>query len=137
MNSSIKTYDDLLLRKRNLENQLEAQKELIKLDFLELKMGVQQYFRGFSSVTNFFTRDKKSWLLGLGANTLIDVFVKRVLLARAGWLTRLIVPIFLKNYSSHFIAEHQDEWAQSLMQWLTKSKNGTEEEKVSSETEEE
>jgi hypothetical protein len=130
MISNIKSYDDLLLRKRNLENLLQAQKELIKLDFEELKMEANKYLRPLSSVTDFLTRDKKSWLLGIGANTIIDLLVKKVILSRAGWVTRLIVPFFIKNYSSHFIAEHQDEWAHNLVQWLTKSKNGTDKEKV-------
>jgi hypothetical protein len=135
MNNNIKTYDDLLLRKKNLENLLQAQKELIKLDFQELKQEAGKYLKPLSSVTDFLTRDKRSWLLGIGANTFIDMIVKRVLLSKAGWVTRLIVPFFIKNYSSHYIAEHQDEWAHSLVQWLTKSKNGTEKEKVTPETE--
>ncbi len=137
MNSEIKTYDDLLLRKKNLENLLQAQKELIKLDFEDLKMEANKYLRPLSSVTDFLTRDKRSWLLGMGANTIIDLIVKRVVLSRAGWLARLVVPFFIKNYSSHFIAEHQNEWAHSLMQWISKSKNGTKKEKVSPETEQE
>jgi hypothetical protein len=51
--------------------------------------------------------------------------VKNFILSRAGWLTRLVVPFFLKNYSSHFLAEQKDKWIEKLKNWLG-HKNGKE-----------
>jgi hypothetical protein len=50
--------------------------------------------------------------------------VKKLLLGRAGWLTRLIVPYFMKNYSSHFLAEQKEKWLDKLAAWMNRNKNG-------------
>jgi hypothetical protein len=36
-----------------------------------------------------------------------------------------VVPFFLRNYSSHFIAEQKDKWIEKLKSWLG-YKNGKE-----------
>jgi hypothetical protein len=133
MNTPIQTYDDLLKRKKQLETLLEAQKELIKVDIEEIKESLIPFRNAAANVVSFFTRDKAAGLLGLGANSLIDVFVKKVLLSRSGWITKLVIPFFIKNFSSHFIAERKDSWMKNIKQWF--SSNGHDKEKKESESE--
>ena len=33
----------------------------------------------------------------------IDLLIRKLLLARAGWFTKIVVPFLVKNYSSHII----------------------------------
>jgi len=136
MTENIKTYDELLLRKRNLENLLHAQKELIRLDIQELKAEIKPMLGAASSLSDFVTRDKRSWLLGIGANKVIDLLVKRVVLAKSGWIAKLVVPFFIKNYSSHFIARHQDEWLKSLLEMMSSNGKGEHEEEHQAKAEE-
>jgi hypothetical protein len=37
----------------------------------------------------------------------VDLFVRKILLARAGWFTKILIPYLIKNYSSHIISEQQ------------------------------
>lgn len=120
MSKRIRTYEDLVKQREQLEILLEAQKELIKYDFQEVKYESRA---ALQSAGKAFTRNTSNMLLNTGANKLIDTVVKNVLLSRAGWVMRLVVPFLLKNVSSHYIADHKSQWARKLFSWLG-NKNG-------------
>ena len=120
MNKRIKTYDDLVKQKQQLELLLEAQKELIKYDFQEVKIETRAALAGAGKA---FTRDTSNLLITAGTNKLIDAVIKNVLLSRAGWVMRLVIPFFLKNFSSHYIADHKNSWFKKLFAWVG-HKNG-------------
>jgi hypothetical protein len=58
----------------------------------------------FNKIT---TVDKSNLLLNEGANKAIDFVLNKFVLARSGWITKFLIPIFLKNYSSHLIADNK------------------------------
>ena len=120
MNNRIKTYDDLVKRKQQLEILLQAQKELIKYDFQEVKTEAKA---AVTVAGKAFTRDTSNMLITAGTNRVIDMLIKNVLLSRAGWVMRLVVPFFLKNFSSHYIADHKNQWFRKLFSWIG-HKNG-------------
>lgn len=124
MNKRIKTYDDLLEEKQQMEVLLKAQKELIRLDAQQLKAEFDPAVKTFGLLGKMFTKDRSNALLSTGADTVIDLVVKRVLLGKAGWITRLIVPFFLKNVSSHMIADKKDTLLQKVFSIFRKNHNG-------------
>jgi len=124
MNKSIKTYNDLLEEKQQLEVLLNAQRELIRYDMQQLKTEIQPAIKAVGLVGKMFTKDKSNALLNTGADTVIDLLFKKVLLGRAGWVTRLVVPYFLKNVSSHIIAEKKDTLLQKVFSLFRKNHNG-------------
>ena len=109
MNKSIQTYDDLLREKQQLEVLLHAQKELIVYDINELKAQLKPTADAFSFIGKLTTRESGNILLTGTANKLIDLIFRRLILSKAGWLTKLAVPFFLKNYSSHLIHDNKDK----------------------------
>jgi hypothetical protein len=75
----------------------------------------------FSKIT---TADINNPLLTEGAITAIDFILKKVVLARAGWVTKMLVPLVVKNYSSHFIADHKQDIVQKIFSLFSGNKNG-------------
>jgi hypothetical protein len=71
------------------------------------------------------TQDKTSLLLNLGSEIAIDSLITKFILSRAGWITKIVVPFFLKNFSSHYLAEQKDKWIEKLRMWIG-HKNGKE-----------
>jgi hypothetical protein len=114
MSKPIKTYEDLLKERYRLELLLQAQKELIRLDVVELKQHIHPAVKAISFLGKVFTREKDNLLLAGGINHLIDLLFKKIILSKSGWLIRLVVPFFVKNYSSHFVAEHKNELIKKL-----------------------
>jgi hypothetical protein len=114
MSKPIKTYDDLQKERQRLEVLLQSQKEILRNDIAGLKQELQPAVRAFSFLGKIFTREKGNLLLTGGMNRLVDLVFKKLILSRTGWITRLVVPFLIKNYSSHIVAEHKTEWIKKL-----------------------
>jgi len=132
----IRSYEDLLKEKQRLEILLTVQRTLIYSDVQLLKAELQPVKEVLNFVRKITTKDKTNLLLTIGSDIVINSVVKRLILSRAGWFVRNVVPYFLKNYSSHFLTEQKDKWIEKLRAWLG-HKNGKEhEEKEEKKTEE-
>lgn len=120
MSKSIRSYNDLLAEKQRMELLLAAQKELVRYDLQELKAELKPAIGAVAWLGKVTTMDSSNPLISGFTNTAIDLVVKKGLLGRAGWITRLLVPVLLKNYSSHFITRHKDELTQKLFSLFSK-----------------
>jgi len=122
----ITTYEELLKEKERLEALLQAQKELVRQDIEEIKLELAPVKSAISVVSKFATRDKRNLLLTTATEGIIDLVVKKLILSRSGWVTKLVVPFLMKNFSSHFVADNKDKWLAQLFAWVTKrNSNGT------------
>ena len=125
MNNRIRTYEDLLKEEQQLEELLKTQKEILALDVKQIKSELQPAVMAINFIAKLTYREKNNVLLTEGVNSIIDLVVKKFILRKAGWLTRLTVPYFLKNYASNFVAEHKDQIIDKLFPWFThKATNG-------------
>jgi len=123
MKRKINTYEDLEREEQLLEELLRSQKELIQIEIGLLKHQLKPAQMALQFVGKLTTADKHNPLLRQGANTIIDAVLKNVVLAKSGWLTKMIVPFFVKNYSSHLIADNKDKVINKVATVLT-NKNG-------------
>jgi hypothetical protein len=121
MTKKISTYEDLLQEEQRLTAQLSSYKELIKDDIDGIKQGLNPFKQVAKTVRSLFTRGDNGPLLNFGMNFGLDVFLKKVLLGRASWVTKVVVPYVIKNYASHLITEDQRRnVAKSVSKFLTK-----------------
>jgi len=129
MTKTIRTYKDMLDEKKRLEELLVVQKQLVRNDIMEIKESLRPVHSALSFAGKLVTREKGNFFLNAGANTLIDLVIKKMVLSRAGWFTKLVVPFLAKNYSSHIISEKKDALLKKLFSWIGKrNANGKEEE---------
>lgn len=127
MTKPIRTYKELLEEKERLKLLLSAQKELVRHDINEIKQELAPVKSAISVVGKFATKDNRNWILTTAADTIIDLVVKKMVLSKAGILTKLVVPFFMKNFSSHVIADNKDKIISKLSSWFSKKNaNGKE-----------
>ena len=107
MKRKIRSYEDLEREEQLLEELLQTQKQLVQLDVEVLKQQLKPATMALKFFNKITTVDKSNLLLNEGANKVIDLVLNRFLLARSGWITKFLVPIFLKNYSSHLIGDNK------------------------------
>lgn len=136
MTKQINTYKELVDEKKRLEDLLKVQKATIREDLRQLGEEFRPVKSALTAAGKLFTRDNHNLLLNAGANTLIDLIIKKLILSKSGWITRLIVPFLMKNYSSHIISEKKDTLLRKLFAWVSK-KNANGHESVHEETGEE
>jgi len=101
------SYEDLEREEQLLEELLRTQKQLIQLDIQVLRNQMKPASMAFQFFNKITTVDKSNLLLNEGANKVIDLVLNKFILARSGWITKFLVPIFMKNYSSHLIADNK------------------------------
>ena len=105
--SRIKTYEDLEAEEKRLQALLYSHKESIKDSFVAVKKGLNPFRQVADTARRLFTRDKSNPMMKFGLDLGVDVLVRRFLLAKAGWFTKIIVPFFIKNYSTHFVGQYK------------------------------
>ena len=120
MTKSIGSYKELLKEKERLELLLSNQKKLLRQDVDEIKQELEPVKNAVSMVSKFFTRDSSNLLLTTASDTVIDMLIKRVVLSKAGWLTRFLVPFLIKNFSSHVLADNKNKLLRKLFSWIGK-----------------
>lgn len=120
MTRTISTYEDLLKEKARLTLLLSAQKELVREDIKEIKEELVPVKSAISLVSKLATKDRNNFLLTTAADKLIDLLVKKLVLAKAGWITKLAVPFLMKNFSSHVIADNKDAILGKIFSWIGK-----------------
>lgn len=109
MNKRIKTYEDLLEHERSLISRLRTQEEVLKKDMVGIKQGLKPFNKALKVVNKMTTRDNTTPIINLGVEFGVDLLVRRFILARAGWFTKILIPFLMKNYSSHIIGEEKRE----------------------------
>jgi hypothetical protein len=107
MKRKIRSYEDLEKEEQLLEELLRTQKQLIQLDIQVLRNQLKPAGMALQFFNKITTVDKSNLLLNEGANKVIDLVMNKFVLARSGWITKFLIPIFLKNYSSHLIADNK------------------------------
>lgn len=109
MNNRIKTYADLEAEEKRLMGLLKIHEENIKVSIAGVKEGLKPFNKAMHVVHDLTTREKTGPVVNFGLDMGIDILLRRILLARAGWLTKVVVPFVVKNYSSHLISEEMRE----------------------------
>jgi hypothetical protein len=105
--SKIKNYDDLLQEEQRLLAELKVKEVQIRNDLAGVKHGLRPIGRVMNTISKFTTRDKTGAFANFGVDFGVDLLIRRIVLAKAGWFTKILVPYLVKNYSSHIISEQQ------------------------------
>ena len=119
--TTIRTYNDLLRRKEEIDLLLQVRKELVITDLRHLQAEARAASSALAFVGKLVTKNKKNFLVNLGIDKALDFVLRKVVLSRAGWLTRLAVTYFAKNFSSHFIDEHKEQFVDKIVDWVSHS----------------
>lgn len=130
MTKRITSYNDLLEEKERLKKLLQAQKELIREDVAEIKEELRPVREAAGIVGKFISRDNSNPLLTMGTNTAVDLLVRKLILSKAGWFGKLIIPFLVKNYASHFVTDNIGTIKDKLFSLFSKKhkQNGKQEE---------
>jgi hypothetical protein len=109
MNKKITTYEDLEEEKLRLLSLMKTQEAVIRTDLAIVRQNLQPLNKAWETMNKFATRDNTAPVINFGLEMGVDLFIRRFVLARAGWFTKIIIPFLVKNYSSHIIGEEKRE----------------------------
>jgi hypothetical protein len=118
--NNIETYADLMVEKDRLEKLLFIQKEAIIMDITELKKEFKPTMDLLLFISRLSTKNNNNPLVSTGVNFIGDFLLKHILLAKSGWVVRLVIPFLIKNYASHELAKEGTGLLSKLATILTK-----------------
>ena len=107
MNSTIRTYEDLLKEQQRLLDVIKTQEDLIRKDIAGVKEGLKPFNKVAQQLNKMATRDNSAPLMNFGLEFGVDLLLRKFILAKAGWFTKIVIPFLVKNYSSHIIGEEK------------------------------
>ena len=119
MKTDIKNLDDLRAEKARLKNQIEVSRMNLRHQFGAIKQELNPLNQALGIVSDVFTTPRKG-LLSLGVGIGVDTVLKNVVLARAGWLPRLVVPFLVKNVATNYISKNKTSVVENIVGWVKK-----------------
>jgi hypothetical protein len=91
-------YKELLEEKERLEAVLAVRREQIRKDVITLNEEVRPIKAVLTGIGKFTVKGKTNPLISIGLDLAADVVLSKVVLGRANWVAKLVVPFMLQKY---------------------------------------
>jgi hypothetical protein len=117
--SKISNYEELLLEKQRLKLLLSEREMALRTEFEEIKSKLKPLTTILDFTEKITTRDSSNPLINTGIDVGVNFLLRNVLLRNAGWIVKLLMPVFVRNYLSNEVKEHP-AWLQKVMRFVRK-----------------
>lgn len=119
MKTKLESLDDVRAERARLKNQLALSQVKMRKDITAIKTEINPARQAVGALRDLLTTPKKG-LLSVGVGIGVDILLKRGLLARAGWLPRLVVPFVARNLATNLIYKNRTSLLENALMWVKK-----------------
>ena len=105
--NKITTYEELLKEKERLELQLEVHKSAVRLHVQEIEHKLNPVKKILSFLNNFTAPAENNSFLNTGLVLSLEMLIRKLLFSKTGWITRMVAPILLKNFSANMLKKNK------------------------------
>lgn len=119
MKTNIQNIDDLRAERARLKNQMELSKLYMQQQAAAIKTELNPARQAVGVIGDMLTSPQKG-LLNLGVGLGVDTIIRRGLLARAGWLPRLVIPFLARNLAANLIQKNRTSLVENALLWVKK-----------------
>jgi len=120
----IENIKDLRSERARLKLELNVAEEILRDDVEWIKNELKPVHLAGKYLNNTLINKDKG-LINYGMREAIDTMLKSFVLAKSGWVVKLVVPFILKNISSNFILEKKPEFFGMIRKWISKARKST------------
>ncbi len=117
--NKISTYDGLLQEKQRLKLILSEREMALRTEFEDIKAKLRPLGTVMEFAEKITTKDANNPLISTGIDVGVNFLLRKVLLRNAGWIVKMLMPIFVRNYLSHEVQEHP-AWLQKVTRFIRK-----------------
>ena len=117
--NKITNYDELLVEKQRLKLLLSQREMELKTEFEEIKIKLKPLTGIIDFAEKITSKDKNNPLINTGIEVGVNFLLRKVLLRNAGWIIKLLMPVFVRNYITHEVKE-DNGWMQKIGHFLKK-----------------
>jgi hypothetical protein len=119
----IKNRQDLLLEKQRLQAELSKAEDVLKDDLNWLNEEIKPLRAAGKFVKNIFYT--KGGVVNEGMNLAISALLNKVVLSKAGWLSKLLVPFLVKGVTGTIVQENKIDFFNILRNIIKKARKTT------------
>lgn len=119
MKTDIQNIDDLRAERARLKNQMGLSKLYMQQQAAAIKTELNPARQIVGVIGDMLTSPRKG-LLNLGVGLGVDTIIRRGLLARAGWLPRLLIPFLARNLAANLIQKNRTSLVENALIWIKK-----------------
>jgi cell division septum initiation protein DivIVA len=105
----IDNYEDLMEEKERLKARLRSRKTRIKQSFEEIKDEINPFTNIRKTAQEAFSTSTTNPLVKFGIKRASELLIGKVLLKKAGWLPRLVVPFLVREVATRLIGSKADK----------------------------
>lgn len=121
----IETIKDLRSERARLKLELSTAEEILQEDLDWIKAELKPVHVAGKMLSNSFFNGNNGGLVNNGVRSAIDVLLKSVVLSKAGWFVKLVVPFIVKNISTNYIQEKKPEFFGMIKRLISKARSTT------------
>jgi len=115
----IENIKDLRSERARLKLELNVAEEILQEDFEWIQSELKPA-RLAGRLLNKSLINKDHGVLNSGVREGIDLLLKSVILSKAGWITKLVVPFIVKNISTNYMEEKKPEFFGMIKRMISK-----------------
>ncbi len=112
--NKITTYEELLRERERLQLQLEVHKSAVQMHVTDIKKKLNPVKNVIRFFSNFTSAPETSTLVGSGVGLSLELLIRKIFFAKTGWITRMVGPILLKNFSANMLKKNKDVLIQKV-----------------------
>ncbi len=105
----INNFEDLMEEKERLKKRLKARKASIKESFEDIKEEINPFSNMRKTAQGAFSASTTNPLVKFGIKRASEFLIGKVLLKKAGWLPKLIVPFLVREVATRLIGSRADK----------------------------
>ena len=105
--NKITTYEELLRERERLELQLQVHEAAVKIHVDDIKKKLSPLRNLAHFFSNFTAPMASDTLIGTGLGLTLELLIRNVLFARTGWITKMVAPILIKNFSANMLQKNK------------------------------
>ena len=117
----IENIKDLRSERARLKLELNVAEEILKEDW----EWIQTEFKPVHLAGKFLNNtliNKDHGVVSSGVREMIDLVLKSVVLSKAGWITKLVVPFIVKNISTNYMDDKKPEFFGMIKRMISKAR---------------
>jgi len=106
--NKVTTYEELVREKERLQLQLEVHKAAVRGHVADIKKKLNPLRNVIHFFSNFTSPVGTNTLVGTGLGLSLELLIRKVFFARTGWITKMLGPVLLKNFSANMLKKNKN-----------------------------
>jgi len=106
--NKVTTYEELVREKERLQLQLEVHKAAVRGHVADIKKKLNPLRNVIHFFSNFTSPAGTNTLVGTGLGLSLELLIRKVFFARTGWITKMLGPVLLKNFSPNMLKKNKN-----------------------------